>query len=54
MNPKDLAELLEALKKNGITEKDDVRLRHVYGRIEVTINGEYYGIWDTTRRTFVD
>lgn len=44
----------DALEKNGITKKDDVRYREVNGRIEVTINGEYYGIWDTMRRTFVD
>lgn len=51
---KKYAVLEDALEKNGITKKDDVRFREVNGRIEVTINGEYYGIWDTLRRTFVD
>ena len=23
-------------------------------RIKVIVNGEYFGIWDTTRKTFVD
>lgn len=46
--------LLTALVKFGFTEKDEVRIREVDERIEVTINGEYYGVWDTVRQTFVD
>ena len=46
--------LYEALERLGITKKDDVRYREISGRIEVTVNGKYYGIWDTERRTFVD
>jgi hypothetical protein len=51
---KKVEKLLTALVKFGFTEKDEVRIREVDERIEVTINGEYYGVWDTVRQTFVD
>ena len=43
-----------ALEENGVTKDDDVRFHYEYGRVKVTVNGEYYGIWDVGRRTFVD
>lgn len=51
---KKVEKLLTALVKFGFTENDEVRIREVDKRIEVTINGEYYGVWDTVRQTFVD
>lgn len=43
-----------ALEENGITKDNDIRFHYEYGRVKVTVNGEYYGIWDVNRRTFVD
>jgi hypothetical protein len=43
-----------ALEENGVTKADDVRFHYEYGRVKVTVNGEYYGIWDVQRKTFVD
>ncbi len=33
---------------------DIVIRQHMSGRYYVTANGEYYGIWDEQRKTFVD
>lgn len=32
-----------------------VRIRRICPKLyEITVNGEYYGIWDGRRKTFVD
>ena len=46
-------EITKALKTLGVTGK--VHLRQIAtDRIEVTVDGEYFGIWDVIRKTFVD
>ena len=47
-------EILKALEKLGV--KGEVKLRPPLDplRIVVTVNGEYFGIWDVIRKTFVD
>lgn len=33
----------------------DVQIRnHITGRFVVTVNDEYYGVWDEVKKTFVD
>jgi hypothetical protein len=49
-----IAILEDALEKNGIKKSDAVRFERMDDRVKVTVNGEYYGIWDINRRTFVD
>lgn len=50
----ELEEIRRALEINEVTSKDNVKLEWSNDRVKITINGEYYGIWDTMRRTFVD
>ena len=46
-------EIAKALKTLGVTGK--VHLRQIAtDRIEVTVDGECFGIWDSVRKTFVD
>ena len=46
-------EIIKALEIFGV--KGKVEMRHINpGRIEVIVNGEYFGIWDVSRKTFVD
>ena len=46
-------EIAKALVVLGVTGK--VHLRQIAAdRIEVTVDGEYFGIWDSVRKTFVD
>lgn len=47
-------EILEALKILGV--KGEIALRPPIDplRIVVTVDGEYFGIWDVLRKTFVD
>lgn len=48
-----IIELVNALHDMGIT--GNLKIRHIdKTRIEVYIDGEYFGIWDDTRKTFVD
>lgn len=47
-------EILEALEILGISGKITLRPITDAARIEVTVNGEYFGIWDAARKTFVD
>ena len=47
-------EITLALEKLGV--KGEFAFSHTkyLDRIKVIVNGEYFGIWDTTRKTFVD
>ena len=46
-------EITKALETLGI--KGTITFRPIVpDRIEVKVNGEYFGIWDTVRKTFVD
>ena len=46
-------EIAKALKALGVAGK--VHLRQIAtDRIEVTVDGEYFGTWDVVRKTFVD
>lgn len=47
-------EIINALKILGISGKITLRPIRDLDRIEVTVNGEYFGIWDSVRKTFVD
>lgn len=46
-------EINKALEILGVTGKATFRYI-THDRVEVMINGEYFGIWDATRKTFVD
>lgn len=46
-------EIIKALEILGV--KGKVEMHHMnLDRIEVIVNGEYFGIWDVSRKTFVD
>ena len=46
-------EIAKAFEILGVT--GTVHLRQIApDRIEVTVDGEYFGIWDCVRKTFVD
>jgi hypothetical protein len=45
-------EIKQALKKLGVTGK--IRTVSQAGRTTVYVNDRYYGIYDRTRKTFVD
>ena len=48
-----MKELYEALKRLNV--KGKVVIKHITtDRIIVYINSEYFGIWDSIRKTFVD
>ena len=52
---KNAIDCIYGLKLNGVKDSDEVEFSEMkHGRFKVTVNGEYYGIWDITRRTFVD
>ncbi len=46
-------EISKALEILGVTGKATFHYI-TQDRVEVMINGEYFGIWDATRKTFVD
>ncbi len=49
----EILDLHSALAKLGI--KGTITTRQISAeRIAVWVNGEYFGIWDTARKTFVD
>lgn len=54
MKDKITNEITKALEILGI--KGEITLRPPVDplRIVVTVNGEYFGIWDVLRKTFVD
>ena len=46
-------EIAKALEVLGVT--GEVHLREIAtDRIEVTVDGAYFGVWDIVRKTFVD
>lgn len=45
--------LLKALKELKVKGKVTVK-RAAPDRLTVYVNGVYFGLWDTTRKTFVD
>lgn len=49
-------EIREALNKLGCSKKSDrIEIKSIdENRHEVRINGEYFGVWDSIRKTFVD
>lgn len=48
-----MKEIKKALEILGVT--GTVQLRQIAAdRIEVTVDGSYFGIWDSVRKTFVD
>ena len=47
-------EIIKALEILGVTGEITVRPPIDPLRIVVTVNGEYFGIWDVLRKTFVD
>lgn len=50
-------EIHEALKELGFNKKesDRVEIKSIdENRHEVNINGDYFGVWDSNRKTFVD
>lgn len=50
-------EIREALKELGFNKKesDRVEIKSIdENRHEVHINGDYFGVWDSDRKTFVD
>lgn len=52
---KDLTnEIRTALEKLGVSGQIDLRPIADLNRIEVSLNGEYFGVWDRERKTFVD
>ena len=48
-----MKELYEVLKTLGIKGKITIKYITV-DRIVIYVDGEYFGIWDTNRKTFVD
>ena len=49
-----MKELYEALEKLGVKGDHIIVNWIATDRIAVYIDGEYFGIWDTNRKTFVD
>lgn len=48
-----MKEIFEALTKLGV--KGTITTKRISAdRIAVYVNGKYFGIWDTIRKTFVD
>lgn len=48
-----IEKILEALKKIGISGKATFEYI-THDRIKVNVNGDYFGIWDAQKETFVD
>jgi hypothetical protein len=47
-------EILVALENLGVKGEATLRPNKYLDQIKVFVNGEYFGIWDTRRKTFVD
>ena len=47
-----MKDLIKALEILGI--QGEVTTKETLGRILVLVDGDYFGIWDTARKTFVD
>ena len=52
MTTKNINELKSALINLGVKNGASVRLNG--DKAIVTVNGEYFGLWDITKETFVD
>jgi hypothetical protein len=48
-----MEELMNALKKLGITENIEINPRDIW-TVDVFVNGEWFGLWDITKNTFVE
>ncbi len=49
-----IIEITTALEKLGVSGRITLRPIADLDRIEVTVNGEYFGVWDRVKSTFVD
>lgn len=49
-----IAEILKALQQLGYQNPDPIITPISINRHRVELNGEYLGIWDTQKKTFVD
>jgi hypothetical protein len=47
-------EIKSALEKLGVHGRITLRPIADLDRIEVSVNGEYFGVWDSVKKTFVD
>lgn len=47
-------EIINALKNLGIHGRITLRPISDLDRIEVRVNGKYFGVWDSVKKTFVD
>jgi gamma-glutamyl-gamma-aminobutyrate hydrolase PuuD len=47
-------EILKALENLGVQGEATLSPTKYLDRIKVTVNGAYFGTWDTARKTFVD
>lgn len=48
-----MGEIIKALKDLGVTGA--VTIKQIsFNRFAIYVDGEYFGIWDIERRTFVD
>ena len=47
-------EVATALEILGVQGEVEVEPIVGFDRLKVSVDGEYFGIWDTTRKTFVD
>ena len=53
MSIQNFLEIKRALCSLGIKRGVEIT-RFYYGVAEIEVNGEYFGIWDISRKTFVD
>lgn len=49
-----IKEIITALVFLGVNGEITLHPVKNLDRIKVLVNGEYFGIWDTTKKTFVD
>lgn len=47
-------EIAAALKILGISGRITLHPIADLGRVKVAVNGKYFGVWDSKRKTFVD
>lgn len=50
----DDAEIRAALHKLGVRDSANVETRTYGNHVKVTVDGEYFGVWDNVRKTFCD
>ena len=53
---REFVDILKALNQLGVYEFSSIEFTpNEYGdRVEINLNGEQFGIWDTEKKTFVD